>query len=155
MYITISLPVSLPIKKFLTTKFGKDYKPNQQEWFGILICSLLEKKTISHWENRQKQEDFPEVYDIKISLSYCDKHGIYISAAHERLLRKSLESVFRENLYEQAILNKECYGIDYKTTFKNILEFYGTDANDSSYYQTLIRDFNRKKEAIQKRLDKK
>ena len=64
---------------------------------------------------------------------------------HENLIRKSIENIFRESLYEQAILNKECYGIDYKTTFENVLEYYGITEDDKSYYQSLMRDFNRKK----------
>ena len=145
MYITIHLPVSKPMKKFLTSKFGEEYHPNQQDWLGILISSLLDRKSQSNWEHRISHADFPERYKIHLKLSYANKHGIIIMPIHENLIRKSIENIFRESLYEQAILNKECYGIDYKTTFENVLEYYGITEDDKSYYQSLMRDFNRKK----------
>lgn len=151
MKITIYLPVSFAIKKFLTQKFGEEYELNQSEWLGILVSSLLSKKN-SNWENRFQHCNVGEVYKFTMKLSYADKHGIMISPTQEYLLRKSLENIFRENLYEQAIINKSLYDIDYKTTIENLLEFYGIVEEDKCYYQSLIRDFNRKKDHILKGL---
>lgn len=152
-FITLHLPVSKPIKKFLAAHFGEEYQPNQSDWLGILISSLLNRKSASNWETRvMKREHFEETYKINIRLSYADKHGIFLMPIHENLIRKAIENVFRESLYQQAILNKECYNIDYKTTFENQLEYYGIDEEDKSYYQTIIRDFNRKKEKLTNKL---
>ena len=51
-------------------------------------------------------------------------------------------------------MNKQYYGIDYKTSIENALDFYGIVEDAKSYYSTLIRDFTRKKEAIMERMDK-
>ena len=65
-----------------------------------------------------------------------------------------MENIFRDSIYEQAIMNKQYYGIDYKTSIENALDFYGIVEDAKSYYSTLIRDFTRKKEAIMERMDK-
>lgn len=150
--ITIHLPVSKPMYQFLTAKFGEEYQPTKDNWFGILINSLLSKKN-SNWDCRKKEaETFEYFYKINISLSYSDKHGLFFTKFHEDLIRRSVETIFREHLYEQAILNKRCYEIDYKTSIENALALYGVDEGDKSYYQTIMRDFTRKKEAISQRL---
>lgn len=154
MFLTIHLAVSKPVKKFLTTHFGREYQANQSDWLGILISSMLNRKSSSNWEQRiVKREPFEETYKININISYADKHGLFLMPIHENLLRKAIEGVFRQSIYQQALLNKEYYGIDYKTSFENILEHYGIDEEDKSYYQTLIRDFNRKKEDLIKKIN--
>ena len=85
--------------------------------------------------------------------SYSDKHGICILPTHEQLLRRAVESLFREHLYETAVLNKLYYDIEYKTSIENLLNFYGIHEEEKSYYQTIIRDFNRKKDKIAQRLE--
>ncbi|WP_372472612.1 hypothetical protein AB4865_07265 [Capnocytophaga sp. ARDL2] len=150
MIITINLPVSKHLKEFLTTKFGKEYHLGTDNWFGVLISTLLERK--SCWDFKpKKEEQNTEFYSIHIKLSYANKHGIFLTKGHEELLRKSIESLFRENIYEQALLNKECYGIDYKTTILNCLEYYGITDDNSNYLQALMRDFSRKKDRIETR----
>jgi len=64
-----------------------------------------------------------------------------------------VESLFREHLYETAVLNKLYYDIEYKTSIENLLNFYGIHEEEKSYYQTIIRDFNRKKDKIAQRLE--
>ena len=142
MLVSIFLPVSKPIKQFLTQKFGAEYQPSRDNWFGILISSLLSKKN-SNWEE----------YKMSFKLSYSDKHGICILPTHEQLLRRAVESLFREHLYETAVLNKLYYDIEYKTSIENLLNFYGIHEEEKSYYQTIIRDFNRKKDKIAQRLE--
>lgn len=154
MLLTIHLPVSKPIHKFLTSKFGDEYQPNNNEWFGILISSLLERKSTYEYVPQKRDNAATEKFRINIKISYSEKHGVFFTRNHENLIRKAIESLFREMLYEQAILNKRCYGIDYKTSIENALEFYGVDVSEKSYLQAITRDFNRKKEAIENRLDK-
>lgn len=150
MSIIVTVPVSGSLKKFLVTKFGDFYQPSQRHWLGILMFSLLVKK--SNWETRGglRGVECTEVYDIHLSLSQFQKHGGNFSEEKLHLLRKALESVFREHIYEQCILNKKYYGIDYNASMRNILSFYGVPEEDSSYYQALMRDFTRKREKILK-----
>ena len=155
MLITIELPVSKHIKQFLVQKFGESFTPCRDNWLGVLITSLMEKKTTS-WDTRLvNKEHFEYFYKISFSISYFNKYGIHLLPVHQQLLRKAIESNFREYIYEMAILNKEYYGIDYKTTIENTLDFYGIDEQDKSYYQTIIRDFNRKKEKILQKMNSK
>jgi hypothetical protein len=154
MFLTIHLPVSKPIKKFLVAKFGEEYHPTQNEWFGILITSLLHKKSYGDFRQTKKTEELAETYKIGIRISFSEKHGIFLEKNHESLIQKAVENIFRDSIYEQAIMNKQYYGIDYKTSIENALDFYGIVEDAKSYYSTLIRDFTRKKEAIMERMDK-
>lgn len=148
MLLTIHLGLPQHLKKFLISKFGEEYHLSREDFLGILISSLLEKKSTGQYPYKLDKEKYSEKYLIHISLSYAQKNGIYLIQEHEALIRRSVENIFRNNLYEQALINKECYGIDYKTTFLNTLEFYGISEDNKSYFQMLMRDFNRKKEGI-------
>lgn len=146
MQIEIHLPVSVAIKKFLVAKFGGEYQTNNRDWFGMQIISLLERK--SSYEppvKSTKNDKFPEVYKIRLSVSHMDKHGIILTPYREDLLRRFIESVFRDTCFDFALMSKKLYNIDYKNSIRNFMNFYGIDDVEKSYFEALTRDFNRKR----------
>lgn len=144
----IDIPVSRAVKKFLTFKYGKEFYLNRTDWLGILVTTVLSKKR-DYYNYKPVQSSYKQEYSYRVVINYAhyEKYGIIFTDAKKKQLSKVLEKTFREYLFEQAIMAKEIYGILYKDTIFNILQFYGIDDSDG-YYDAIFRDFTRKKKDL-------
>lgn len=146
MNIEIKLPVPEHLQLFLKAKFGEEYHTTNRDWFGIQILSLLEKKSVCRYALEScKSENYSMYYKIKIRFSHSDRFGIILPPHRENMLRKFVESLFRDACFEFALINKELYDIDYKSSIINFLNYYNIDETKGTYLETIVRDFNRKK----------
>lgn len=143
--LTIDIPVSRAVKNFLTFKYGKVFQLNQNEWLGIIICSILNRK--KDYYEPFDSADKGYTYSISMNFSQYNKLGIGIEEHKKNALSKALEKIFREYIFEKAVMDKRMYGIQYKDTMINTLEFYGVEDCDG-YYEAIRRDFARKKVKI-------
>ncbi|WP_300685501.1 hypothetical protein [Chryseobacterium sp.] len=152
MNITINLPVSPAIKKYLTTRLGNNYHLTNNDWFGIIFLNMLENKNNKYYEFiGKKTTNRIETFPITISLSMADKNGFIIRAKHETQINKIIDDVFRQDMYIQALINKKEYGIEYQTSLSNILDAY--DITDEELtIDSLKRDFIRKRADIESKL---
>ncbi|AQY22664.1 hypothetical protein [Riemerella anatipestifer] len=156
MYLEIKIPVTRAIKQFLIFKYGEVFKVNKTDWLGIIITSILNKKRSYNYYKPESSKYLvtDDYYTISLSQSAFDKEGILIEDEHLRLISRALEKLFREHLFEQAILCRKLYQLNYKDTIINILEFYGIQDTDG-YYDAIHRDFMRKKKNIIEKMNKK
>lgn len=143
--ISIALPVPIYLKKILTTRFGEKYAAKEDNWFGILIINVLQRKSDRRYEYKKNAEG--EVYVITIAYEKARDKGFGINEIKAKAIIRSITRNFREELYYQAVMNNIHYGIDYKTSIQNILDSYDILEEELSY-ETLRKDFNRKKEQI-------
>lgn len=152
MEITINLPVSASIKKYLTARLGTDYHLSNNDWFGILFLNMLENKDNKYYEPVNKKAiNKSETFSISISMSMANKNGFNIRPKHEVQINKIVDDIFRHDMYTHALINKKEYSIEYQTTISNILDSY--DITDEEMpYESIRRDFNRKKADIAARL---
>jgi len=152
MKITIHLPVTPAIKKYMIGKFGKDYIINMDDWFGNMVINMLENKSHKFYNTSDRDSmKKSETYDISFSLSTAEKNGVKIIPQHEVAIFNIVDKIFREELYSQALINKKNYLIDFQTTISNILDSYDI-SDDELSYDALKRDFHRKKEKLEQRL---
>lgn len=152
MRITIHLPVTPAIKKYMIGKFGKDYIINMDDWFGNMIINMLENKSNKHYNTSNRDVGSKtDTYAINFSVSTSEKNGVRIIPQHEAAIFNIVDKIFREELYSQALINKKNYLIDYQTTISNILDSYDI-SDDELSYDALKRDFHRKKEKLEQRL---
>ena len=75
----------------------RNISPSRDNWFGILISSLWARKIrtgmiVGKTKSSRRNIKFPSNCLIPI------KHGICILPTHEQLLRRAVESLFREHL---------------------------------------------------------
>lgn len=149
MKMTIDLPVSEPMMLFLKHRYGEEYEVNMKDWLGVMVSSILTKKSNYQAESVgtiKDTEKYSSTYRLILSWSSCERHGIFLSQYREKLLRKCIEELFRSTLYDIMEMNKQNYDIDYKTTLNQMLEHYGIcDAEHSQYVDALIRGFFRKR----------
>lgn len=146
--ISIDIPVSRAVRKFLIFKYGAEFILNQNEWLGILVASILnKKKTYKYYLPDKSNKEAVHYYRIYLSYSQYEKLGIMITPEKIESIAKALEKIFREYIFEKAIMDKNLYNIPYKNTIINTLEFYGVEDSDG-YYESIRRDFSRKKNKI-------
>lgn len=148
MEITIHLPVTPAIKKYLEGRLGKEYKLSIDDWFGGTIINMLTIKRLSTSKEEKRPEKRTERFNIHTSLSMAEKNGFTIENKHEHMINKILNSLFRQDLYINAIINKKNYGIDYHTTINNILDVYDITEEEFNT-DALKRDLIRKREEIE------
>lgn len=152
MKITIHLPVTPYIKKFLTVRLGKEYHLSLDDWFGGMIINMLENKTNKNYSiSESKKDKKTEHFSFTASLSLSSKNGFFIEERHEHLINKIVDALFREDLYINAIINKREYDIDYNTSINNVLDAYDITEEDLSV-DALKRDLNRKRDKFESML---
>ena len=152
MKITIHLPVTPAIKKYMICKFGKDYIINMDDWFGNMVINMLENKTNKFYNTSNRDVGLKtQIFDINFSVSTADKNGVRIIPQHEAAIFNIIDKIFREEMYSQALINKRNYFIDFQTTISNILDSYDISEDELSY-EALKRDFHRKKEKLEQSL---
>lgn len=150
MKITIDLPVTSYLQKYLTVKFGTLYQARESDWFGLLIINILSPKNETDYELKNFKSD--SFYTISIGISKAEKRGFIVSKRKGEQLAKAVENYFRSELYSSAILNARNFDIDFKTTIINTLESYGI-TEEELHYESIRKDFNRNKKNIEDNLD--
>ena len=147
--ITLHLPIYLI--KYMRTLYGEPYAPKACDEIGIYILNVLQRKSsLSEYQYRPKKEML-QTYQLTICTSNYDKRGAVILPQQNVLIVKFIDSHFRQELFRTAVMNRYYYSIPYKFSIINILRSYNIEENDLPY-DTIRKDFNRKKEEIQKRL---
>lgn len=152
--LQLKIPVPTYLKKFLTKSYGDDYKVSFNDEIGVLILNTLKNKSVYHeiTLSKNQREYDTDYFCVEISLSNFDKYGCHITQKDLILLRKSLDNLFRNQMFRTGVMNQSLMNIPFKNTFEMYLKTYGITEDDLSY-STIRRDFNRKKNAIAKRLD--
>lgn len=149
------LPVTPALKKFLTARFGTDYRLSIDDWFGAIVLNVLQNKTNKHYEVLGRNKDVnkykTEKFSITLSMSTAEKSGFLFLPRHQASLHNIVDSIFREDMYIQALTNKTNYMIEYQTTIRNVLASYDITDEEMSY-DSIKRDFARKKKSLEDRL---
>jgi len=148
--ITIDLPVTSYLQKYLTVKFGTLYQARESDWFGLLIINILSPKNEREYEFKKIKSD--SFYTVTIGISKAEKCGFLISKSKGEQLAKAVENYFRSELFSSAILNARNFDVDYKTTIINTLESFGI-TEEELHYESIRKDFNRNKKNIEDNLD--
>ena len=160
--ISLLLQVPKYLKNILTVKFGESYFLKPSDLFGFAVLNALKKKSESKYEYRHKDltdgyrfRHITEYYCIYISVKLAQRNGFVFCQKRAFQLVRALDRQIREELYHQAVVNKNLYEIDYQTTLLNFLDHYDIE-EESLSYESLRKDFNRFKRKIEeniKRID--
>lgn len=152
MKITIHLPVTPAIKKYLEGRFGKNYHLSLDDWFGCILVNIFENKNYRNYSIQdKKQKRKTETYDITMSTSMAEKNGFIVEMKHEYLINNIIDSIFREDLYMQCLVNKKEFQIEYQTTINTVFDMYDITEDDYSV-ESIKRDLTRKREKIESKL---
>jgi len=153
MDISIDLPVTPAIKKYLAIKLGPEYRLTSMDWFGSIVFSMLEKKGIKK-HNCIKDTNISnktEVFQFIMSYNLTTKIGFVLSPKNATMIHNIVDRVFRDEIYYTAIRNKEFYDIEYQTSINDILDSYDIIDEDITW-DAIYKEFTRKKKNIKSRL---
>lgn len=152
----IELQLQLPVYlvKYLKTLYGEPYSPMANDEIGIYILNILERKTTRSEPIYSFKKENKECFTISINASNYAKRGCLISAEKQNIIIKYIDSHFRKEIFRYAVMNYHYYKIPYKETIITALKTYDITENDLAY-ETIRKDFNRKKAKIEHKLIKK
>lgn len=147
--LQLQLPIYLV--KYLKTLYGEPYFPMADDEIGIYIFSVLERKKSRSERDFSITKKNCTTYTIRINEHNFYKRGCFISSAKQAFIVKYIDSLFRKEIFRNAVMNYHYYGIPYKKTIITALNTYNITESDLSY-ETIRKDFNRKKTKIEEKL---
>lgn len=157
--VLLQLTVPRYLKKILDVKYGDSYKAKENTLFGLTVINTLKRKSEHDYTyNRNQYKDgnyrfknSTEAYFINVSLDRVKRRGFAFDQRRTFQIVKALDKSIREELYTNAIINKEKYGIEYQTTLLDFLELYDIEEEELSY-ESLRKDFNRNRRKLAEKL---
>ena len=153
MNIVLSVNCPSYIRKFTEKTFGKNFEANNHSRLGSFILSMLNKKRYyTYAPAERKLKTYNDTLKISVTMRAAQNDGCFLLASDEERVISFLDDEFRKNMYMAAIINKENFGIETKTTIQTFLETYDI-SEDDLLYESIRKDFNRKKSEIINLLD--
>lgn len=151
MEIKLLLPKYL--LKYMRKMYGEPYQLKSDNDVGLYLLHILERKSMASEYKYHPRSGELHAYRIAVNASQYEKKGCILSQEKIGLVLKYIDQHFRRELYTQAVVNYHQFQIPYKDTILKRLEMYDIDESDLMY-ETLRKDFNRKKGSIEERLIK-
>ncbi len=157
--VLLQLMVPRYLKKILDVKYGDDYKPRENTLFGMTVINTLKRKSdhdYTYKRNQYSQGEYrfknsTEAYFINVSVDRVKRNGFAFCQRRNFQIVKALDKSIREDLYINAIVNKEKYGIEYQTTIVDFLDLYDI-SDDELSYESVRKDFNRNRRKLAEKL---
>ena len=149
MEIKLLLPKYL--LKYMRKMYGEPFHIKGDNDIGLYLMHILERKrTASEYKYHPRSGEL-HTYRVAVNPTQYDKRGCILSQDKVGLVLKYIDQHFRRELYTQAVVNYHQFQIPYKDTILKRLEMYDIEESDLMY-ETLRKDFNRKKGRIEERL---
>lgn len=149
--ITLTIPVPNYLYKYLVHLYGEKYQPTMYDELGIMVLSVLERKsnaTAQRYEPKNfKGKNCDKHFVIHLSFSQFERNGFFIFNEKIHTIQAFIDNQFRLSMYRNAITNYNQMNIPYKDSILCFLASYGIEEEDFSY-ESIRRDFNRKKEKL-------
>ena len=149
MEIKLLLPKYL--LKYMRKMYGEPYQLKSDNDVGLYLLHILERKSMASEYKYHPRSGELHAYRIAVNASQYEKKGCILSQEKIGLVLKYIDQHFRRELYTQAVVNYHQFQIPYKDTILKRLEMYDIEESDLMY-ETLRKDFNRKKGRIEERL---
>lgn len=157
--VLLQLMVPKYLKKILDAKYGENYKARENTLFGMTVINTLKRKSdhdYTYSRDKYSQGDYrfknnTEAYFINVSVDRAKRNGFAFCQRRSFQIVKAFDKSIREDLYTNAIINKEKYGIEYQTTIVDFLDLYDI-SDDELSYDSLRKDFNRNRRKLAEKL---
>ncbi len=144
------LPVPKYLKRVLEKKYGEDFQATETTLLGFVVLQILKRKSEIKYDYQKKQSPI-DYFKVYIGVRKAGIKGFIFNQKRSYQLAKTLERQTKEELFINAIHNKENYGIDYQVTLLDFLDFYDIPDEELTY-ETLRKDFNRQKIKLMQKL---
>lgn len=142
--ITHQLPVSPHVYKYLTATCGSDHiKASRKSWIGNLVLDIQTKD----FKYKPLTSKMDHIFKVTITEHDFNHLGTNITPKSAKVFNKTIDMIFREKLYEHALIANRINGIPIMKYLEGSLEIYDITEDDLKF-DTLYRDFKRKKDHI-------
>lgn len=147
--ITQNIPVSNHVYKYLKYRYGSDHMVATRETVvgGIVLSMLNRNNDIRH----VSKKSYEKVFKVMIKEEKYLRNGVHIDTRYAQLFNDTVDKMFREELFCHVMINKFSSNEQFNQGIRNFLKVYDITEEDIKY-ETLYRDFKRKKDNIQTRL---
>lgn len=138
MHSIIFFPVRGYIKKFLNHRFGKSHTYCN----GSILAPIIRSVISSPSKSPPSDFESPHFYEVKLPESYLSTFNVQYSSEKIYEFNNDVNSLFREELFQFMIMNKDIYNIKYRTSLRDFLircEITETEMK----LETLLRAFQR------------
>lgn len=157
--VLLQLNVPKYLKKILEVKYGDSYVAKENTLFGMTVLNTLKRKSDHDYSYTRNQytngnyrfKNSTEAYFINVSVDRVKRKGFAFDPKRTFQIVKALDKSIRDDLYQNAIINKEKYGIEYQTTLLDFLDLYDIEDEELSY-DSLRKDFNRNRRKLAEKL---
>ena len=139
--ITIQIPVSLHVKKFLLSWYGEGYILNLHDSLGKAVHGLLRKKINTVRGTLKMQEPY---YTIHIPMSKAEKEGCVIHPNNLYLISEQFDKYFRDIAFSYVMIHSAIHNGQQKEGLREVLTAFNMTEDDISL-DSLYRDLKRKK----------
>jgi len=144
--ITQNIPVSNHVYKYLKYRYGSDHMVATRETVvgGIVLSMLNRNNDIRH----VSKKSYEKVFKVMIKEEKYLRNGVHIDTRYAQLFNDTVDKMFREELFCHVMINKFSSNEQFNQGIRNFLKVYDITEEDIKY-ETLYRDFKRKKDNIQ------
>lgn len=144
--ITQNIPVSNHVYKYLKNRYGDDHIIATRETVvgGIVLSLLNRNNDIRH----VSKKSYDKVFSVLIKEEKYLRNGVHIDTRSAQAFNDTIDKMFREELFCHVMINKFSNNEQFNKGIRNFLKVYDITEDDIKY-ETLYRDFKRKKDNIQ------
>lgn len=144
--ITESLPVEPHVYKFLVKRVGSNiYVATRKESLGnIIISSLGNNADVKHTKIPNK---FTKLFHVIIKDHIYLRNSVSLGVMRGQIFNNTIDLLFREELFHYMVINTSHEKGSYLESMRNFLSCHDITEDDIKY-ETLYREFNRKKSKI-------
>jgi len=141
--ITLDIPVTPHVKKFMTVLYGESYILNMNDTLGKAIHVLLNKRINSNGLLKNTEDP---TYPVKISYSKRKNEGFVIHKTNIYMISQFCDKYFREVIFLYTLI-RSINSKDHNNIKKGIREaLYVFDVSEEDIsLDTLYRDYMRKR----------
>ena len=140
-----NIPVSNHVYKYLVARCGdQPLIATRTTFIGSTILSLLSRNSDIRQTNLKSHT---KIFQVIIKEESYLRNGVFINYKSAKLFNDLIDKMFREELYCHIIINKYKNKDLFLKNLRHFLAVYNITEDDIKF-ETLYRDFKRKKDQI-------
>lgn len=148
--IQLQIPVANHIYKYLQIKCGiKPFVATRNTFVGSVVLSILNKNDDIRQESKQQHQC---VFKVEVKEENFIRNGVFIDQRTAHVFNDLIDKMFREELYCHIIINKVNQKTQYLKCIRSFMAIYNITEEDIKE-ETIYRDFKRKKDQIEERMN--
>lgn len=142
--ITEHIPVADHVYKFLLVKCGSDsFTATRNHFIGQIVLNSLGK----HNDMQEPKTQYSKQVNVTIRERAYLRNGVFVGVKSGHVFNNMIDQMFRQELFSHLLVAKDYGKEQFMQSMRNFLEVYNITEDDIKF-ETLYRDFKRKKDSV-------